>query len=131
MARYILAAAASIAAIAVAAAPAAAQPMPGHSPVAGAAGQAGDGPRIHRGRGGDSGRHRGDRHRRGREVVVVSGSPWFNNEGWALYNNRNWQPESFNDWWHERPSRAYPRWLQNNQNCDRMWWGGGVWRCSW
>ena len=40
-----------------------------------------------------------------------------------------WRPDGFNDWWHERPERAYPRWMQSNQNCDRMWWGGGVWRC--
>lgn len=40
-----------------------------------------------------------------------------------------WKHDSFNDWWHERPHRAYPRWMQNNQQCDRRWWGGGVWRC--
>ena len=40
-----------------------------------------------------------------------------------------WRPDSFNDWWHERPNRAFPRWMQNNQNCERQWWGGGTWRC--
>ncbi|MGH6784898.1 MAG: hypothetical protein ACREBP_09785 [Sphingomicrobium sp.] len=40
-----------------------------------------------------------------------------------------WRPNSFNDWWHERPHRAYPRWVADNQNCDRRWWSGGVWRC--
>ncbi|HJU76975.1 MAG TPA: hypothetical protein VJ597_03480 [Sphingomicrobium sp.] len=50
---------------------------------------------------------------------------------WAYYNNRTWDPDSYNGWWHDRPDRAYPRWVQHNQNCDRMWWGGGVWRCNW
>lgn len=35
------------------------------------------------------------------------------------------------DWWHERPERAFPRWVWRNQNCsvDRMWWSGAGWRC--
>ena len=49
---------------------------------------------------------------------------------WALYNNRTFEPDSYNDWWHERPWRAYPR-LMGSNSCDRQWWGGGVWRCSW
>lgn len=40
-----------------------------------------------------------------------------------------WRSDSFNDWWHDRPERSYPRWMVSNQNCDRMWWGGGAWRC--
>ena len=40
-----------------------------------------------------------------------------------------WKPDSFNDWWHERPWRSYPRWVADNQNCDRRWWSGGTWRC--
>ena len=40
-----------------------------------------------------------------------------------------WRPDSFNDWWHERPDRSMPRWMQNNQNCQRLWWSGGNWRC--
>jgi hypothetical protein len=42
-----------------------------------------------------------------------------------------WRADSYNDWWHERPWRSYPRWVQNNQNCepDRMWWSGGGWHC--
>ena len=40
-----------------------------------------------------------------------------------------WRPESFNDWWHERTDRSYPRWLQNNANCERKWWGGETLRC--
>jgi hypothetical protein len=56
--------------------------------------------------------------------------------GWAWYDsdlNRSWDSDSYNDWWHDRPDRAYPRWVQRNEGCDegRMWQGGGVWRCSW
>jgi hypothetical protein len=53
---------------------------------------------------------------------------------WALYNNRSWEPESYNDWWNDRPDRAYPRWVQEQQargTCepDRMWWSGSGWHC--
>lgn len=40
-----------------------------------------------------------------------------------------WRSDSFNDWWHDRPDRAFPRWMQNNQNCERKYWSGGGWRC--
>lgn len=45
--------------------------------------------------------------------------------------NRSFNPDLWNDWWHERPNRAYPRWVQQNQNCtaDRMWWSGSGWHC--
>lgn len=66
------------------------------------------------------------RHRRGGEVVVGT---WVEGGEWALYNNRTFEPDSFNGWWHDRPDRAYPRWMSNNQNCERMWWSGGGWRC--
>jgi hypothetical protein len=48
---------------------------------------------------------------------------------WALHNNRGWAPDSYNDWWHDRPDRAYPRWTRTNQNCERIWWSGSGWRC--
>jgi hypothetical protein len=48
---------------------------------------------------------------------------------WAYANNRSFNSDSYNDWWHDRPDRAFPRWMQNNQNCDRVWWSGGGWRC--
>ena len=46
--------------------------------------------------------------------------------------NRSFDPDRWNDWWHERPERAFPRWVWRNQNCteDRMWWSGGGWRCT-
>ena len=40
-----------------------------------------------------------------------------------------WRPNSFNDWWHERPERAFPRWMQNNQDCQKVWYAGSVLRC--
>ena len=46
--------------------------------------------------------------------------------------NRSFDPDKWNDWWHERPERAFPRWVWNNQNCtpDRMWYSGSGWRCT-
>jgi hypothetical protein len=64
--------------------------------------------------------------RRGRTTVVLGYG--FGGE-WARYNNRSFEPDSYNDWWHDRTDRSYPRWMQNNGNCERRWWGGGTWRC--
>jgi hypothetical protein len=67
----------------------------------------------------------GDRNRRTRsEVDMVT----YGGE-WALYNNRSWESDSYNDWWHDQPWRSYPKWVSTNQNCERMWWSGGGWRC--
>lgn len=73
----------------------------------------------------DGGRH----HRRFDDGALFAG-PW-SPEAWAIYNNRSWDADSYNDWWHDRPDRAYPRWVQHNQNCtpDRMWWSGSGWHC--
>ena len=55
--------------------------------------------------------------------------------GFVYYGDREyqgdtaWRANSYNDWWHERPNRSFPRWVQNNQNCERQWWSGGGWRC--
>ncbi|HEY0630332.1 MAG TPA: hypothetical protein VGD23_13485, partial [Sphingomicrobium sp.] len=65
--------------------------------------------------------------RRGRGSDVIVGT-WGGE--WALYNNRSFESDSYNDWWHDRPDRSYPRWVTSGK-CDRMWWGGGAWRCSW
>lgn len=53
---------------------------------------------------------------------------------WALYNNRAFDPNSYNDWWNDRPDRAFPRWVQEQHargTCDpdRMWWSGSGWHC--
>lgn len=58
----------------------------------------------------------------------------FADSGYDLqssYDDRDWAPDTGNDWWHDRPDRAYPRWVQHNENCtpDRMWWSGSGWHC--
>jgi hypothetical protein len=64
-----------------------------------------------------------------------NGDGWAYADGqWALYNNRSWEPSSYNDWWHDRPDRAYPRWVTEQRmrgTCDpdRMWWSGSGWHC--
>ena len=40
-----------------------------------------------------------------------------------------WRSDSFNDWWHDQPNRSFPRWMQNNANCERKWWGADQLRC--
>jgi hypothetical protein len=71
--------------------------------------------------------HRNDgRSRRGAQTIAVM--EWDGGE-WAAYNNRSWESDSYNDWWHDRPDRAFPRWVQNNRDCKRVWWSGGGWRC--
>jgi hypothetical protein len=74
----------------------------------------------------DGGRHdRRDRRRnRDRDGGIVFGDWDRDYQGDTL-----WRPNSFNDWWHERPNRSFPRWMKHNQNCERQWWGGGTWRC--
>ena len=86
--------------------------------------------RIHRGGNwsgnGDHRRH----HRRDRGDAIVVGDPWGWNSGqWALYNNRTFDSDSYNDWWHDQPSRAYPRWMSQNLGCDKPWYSGDVLRC--
>lgn len=89
-----------------------------------------------------SGFHHGDRHdgdgHDARHHRRHGGSSGFFVEydagAWALYNNRGWDSGSFNDWWHDRPDRAYPRWVQDQRRSgtcdqDRMWWSGSGWHC--
>lgn len=76
---------------------------------------------IHRG--GDSftrDDHRRDRRDVGGDIYF----PYREYQGDTL-----WRPESFNDWWHERPNRSYPAWVARNNRCERLWWSGGGWRC--
>ena len=71
-----------------------------------------------------------DGHRRGRrnDTVVVGDVGYYGGE-WALYNNRSFESDSYNDWWHDRPERAYPRWMTQNHDCARQYWTGSGWRC--
>jgi hypothetical protein len=43
--------------------------------------------------------------------------------------NRSFDPDRWNDWWHERPERAFPRWMSRNQDCARQWYSGDVLTC--
>ncbi|MCW3798043.1 hypothetical protein OMW55_09530 [Sphingomonas sp. BN140010] len=69
------------------------------------------------------GDHRGPR--RDGVLLYSYGAP----EGWAYFNNRSFAPDSYNDWWHDRPDRSFPRWMSHNEGCQRVWWSGGGWRC--
>jgi hypothetical protein len=59
----------------------------------------------------------------------------INNDGSVLIYDRDyqgdsaWRSDSFNDWWHDNPQRAYPHWMVGNQNCERQWYQGSVLRC--
>ena len=56
------------------------------------------------------------------------GGIWISGGEWAHYNNRSFQSDSYNDWWHDQPWRSQPAWVRNNQSC-REYWSGGGWRC--
>jgi hypothetical protein len=43
--------------------------------------------------------------------------------------NRAFDPDKWNDWWHDRPDRAYPRWMTRNGDCSRRWYSGDVLTC--
>ena len=60
------------------------------------------------------------RHRNGETILVYDRD---------YQGDTAWRANGYNDWWHERPDRAFPRWMANNQNCERLWWSGGGWRC--
>jgi hypothetical protein len=90
------------------------------------------GVRVHRGDDGQRWRddRTGDERRdwrgyRGRDVYVQD----YYGGNWARYNNPSWEADSYHDWWHERPERSLPRWMQRNGNCQRIWWSGGGWTC--
>jgi hypothetical protein len=59
---------------------------------------------------------------------------WSGYDLQSSYDDRDWAPESGNDWWHDRPDRALPRWVQEQRargTCDpdRIWWSGSGWHC--
>ena len=131
MDRVLLAAAASLAAFAVQAAPAGAQ-QAGMAFAESRSPQFAVGtPRV-RDFSGCGSAHRGRHGMRDRGCDGAFGWPYADGE-WALYNNRSWDSDSYNDWWHDRPDRAFPRWVQEQRGgpCpeDRMWWSGTGWHC--
>lgn len=136
MRKMLLGFAASAAAVTIAPAPAQAERWSDPSFIAAAS------VAVHRGDGASSGKQGYTGHRRHRE--------WSDGQRRRGHRDRNrdrsddtiflgdygyyednpaWQPEGYNDWWHDRPSRSMPRWTQNNQNCERQYWTGGGWRC--
>lgn len=71
------------------------------------------------------GDRRCDFNRRGNADVVLD---WYGGE-WTRWNNRTWEANSYNDWWHDRPDRAYPAWMRRNQDCIRRWYAGDTLGC--
>jgi hypothetical protein len=128
MHRLLLAAAASAAAL-IATSPAVAQSVAATAEFSSSSGSTGNpvfvgrpahgtfhGVRVHRGHGGgrfdDSG-------------FFTSG---YNDPG-DYDANRSFDPDKWNDWWHDRPERAFPRWMSRNQDCARRWYSGDVLTC--
>lgn len=67
-------------------------------------------------------RRDGRRHRGGDSIVYY--------DDYREYQGDSaWKSDSFNDWWHDRPDRAYPRWVTANQNCERKWYAADTLRC--
>ena len=116
MRNLLLAAAALLAVAAVAPAPAEAQRRDSSGFSGGSGKSFGDGFRFDR-RDGD----RRDRRRRNADGDIFIGE-------WPQQGDTAWRADGFNDWWHDNPSRAFPRWVQSGK-CERMWWSGGGWRC--
>ena len=83
--------------------------------------------------GGDRfGRHRDDRdhrHHHGHDGLVGGYYDNGYNDYGDFDGNRSFDPDKWNDWWHERPDRAYPRWMTRNQDCRGRWYSGDVLTC--
>jgi hypothetical protein len=88
-----------------------------------------------RGDWGSDGRH--GRHIRvnddGVDGAVLAGGGWGYGSGYNDYGdydaNRSFSPDKWNDWWHERPERAFPRWMSRNKDCARRWYSGDTLTC--
>jgi hypothetical protein len=85
--------------------------------------QSGYGVRVHRG-------FDRDHHRGGRGMVLPSYGYASGYYDYGDYDaNRSFDPDKWNDWWHERPERAFPRWMARNRDCARQWYSGDVLTC--
>lgn len=78
---------------------------------------------------GSNGRHGGFDDRHSRHVHVGDGFG-----GWGYYDgdydaNRSFAEDKWNDWWHDRPDRAYPAWMRRNQDCARPWYSASELTC--
>lgn len=85
-----------------------------------------DGRGFRRDRDGDGDRRH---HRDRRSFCDISVGTFYEGGEWALYNNRSFESDSYNDWWHDRPDRAYPAWMRRNHNCERAWISGDTRVC--
>ena len=81
-------------------------------------------------------RHDGDGRFHGRVHHGFPPGYGYSGYGYAGYSensdfdgNRSFDPDKWNDWWHDRPDRAYPRWMTRNQDCSRRWYSGDVLTC--
>ena len=78
----------------------------------------------------DSGRRRGGHHDGNDDVLVGYGYGAGGYYDYGDYDaNRSFDPNRWNDWWHDRPDRAYPRWMSRNRDCARRWYSGDVLTC--
>lgn len=84
-----------------------------------------------------SGRHRdfcrGEHCRHIRVADAVPAAYGYGGGGYYDYGdydaNRSFSPDKWNDWWHDRPDRAFPRWMSHNRDCARPWYAGDVLTC--
>jgi hypothetical protein len=72
------------------------------------------------------GRH--GRHIRVADALATQADPGYLDPG-DYDANRSFDPDRWNDWWHDRPDRAYPRWMSRNRDCARPWYSGDVLTC--
>ena len=82
-------------------------------------------PRVHRHHGED-GHMRGDHHG---GPALAYGYGYGYGEYSDFDGNRGFDPDKWNDWWHDRPDRAYPRWMSRNADCTRRWFSGDMPTC--
>jgi hypothetical protein len=76
---------------------------------------------------------RGDGHTRVHRGVPGAALAYGYGVGYNDYGdfdgNRGFDPDKWNDWWHDRPERAFPQWMSRNQDCARRWYSGDVLTC--
>ena len=65
-----------------------------------------------------------------RHIRVGDGFGYSGYNDYGDYDaNRSFDPDKWNDWWHDRPDRAFPRWMARNQDCARPWYSADVLTC--
>lgn len=65
-----------------------------------------------------------------RHIHIGDGFAYSGYNDYGDYDaNRSFDPDLWNDWWHDRPDRAFPRWMARNQDCARQWYSADTLRC--